>query len=245
MLEFDAQCFYLCNGIDDFLYTSLYSDPLGRIYVSRYDSQWQEGSSGTGWDFITELMYYQKQKNQVHWEQFIERVDKSSFPDKNRYYLNPQNYANDYDLEELITVSDTIGYSSSYFGVPTKYPTDPWSTWIGPAVMMNGSLVRFDDAKPYIANDRTMIPMRKLFELLGAEIEWNDQTKTVTSTLDGNKVTLTIGQNTMYVNDREVVIDAPAQVNYDRTYVPLRAISEALNATIEWDGTNKVVYIQQ
>ena len=245
MVDFEDQCFYLSKGIDGTIATSLYRDRLGRIYIGRYDDSWHETRSGLGWEFTSELMYFDGQKKIIESNYKCEPEHPDTYYTSAKYFKNPQNYAKTYKLTELMTVSDSIGYTSTYFDIPAKYPSDPWSTWIGPAVMMNGALVRFDDAKPYIANDRTMIPMRKLFELLGAEVAWNDQTKTATSTLNGNKVSITIGQNKMYVNGREVAIDAPAQVNYDRTYVPLRAISEALNATIEWDGSNKVVYIEQ
>lgn len=107
-------------------------------------------------------------------------------------------------------------------------------------VMLDGRTITFD-VQPQIINDRTMVPLRAIFEALGASVDWNSKTKTVTSQKGSTKIELTINSNIMYVNNTKVTIDAPACIIDDRTLVPLRAISEAYSIEVNWDGNNKTV----
>ena len=109
-------------------------------------------------------------------------------------------------------------------------------------VKLDGKTLSFD-VPPQIINDRTMVPLRAIFEALGATVDWNQETKTVTSTKGDTTIKLTIDSNTMYVNGNTVTLDTPACVVNDRTLVPARAISEAYNTTVDWDGNNKTVII--
>ena len=93
-------------------------------------------------------------------------------------------------------------------------------------VKLDGNTLSFD-VPPQIINDRTMVPLRAIFEALGASVDWNQQTKTVTSVKGDTTIKLTIDSNTMYVNGNAVTLDTPACVVNDRTLVPVRAISEA------------------
>ena len=88
-----------------------------------------------------------------------------------------------------------------------------------------------------------MVPMRAIFEIFGCEIEWNDATKTVTATKDGKTIKLTINSPTAYIDGKSYTLDAPATIVNSRTLVPLRFISEALNATVTWDDATKTAII--
>lgn len=110
------------------------------------------------------------------------------------------------------------------------------------SVYINGVLTEFP-ASPYTENYRTMVPMRRIFESLGAEVQWDNNTQSVTSETDDTVVILAIGMNTMYVNGKAVTLDVrPALVN-DTTYVPLRAVSEAFGCAVDWDEASRSVYI--
>ena len=85
--------------------------------------------------------------------------------------------------------------------------------------------------------------MRAIFENLGADIAWDDATETVTGTKDDLTVTLKIGDTTAYVNGREVTLDVPAMLLYDRTMVPIRFVSESLGAKVDWEEASKTVFI--
>lgn len=109
-------------------------------------------------------------------------------------------------------------------------------------VTLDGKALSFD-VPPQIINDRTMVPLRAIFEALGASVDWNQETKTVTSTKGDTTIKLTIDSNTMYVNGNVVTLDTPACVVNDRTLVPVRAISEAYNTNVDWNGDTKTVTI--
>lgn len=108
------------------------------------------------------------------------------------------------------------------------------------SVLLNGNTIAFD-VHPQIINNRTMVPVRAIFEALGASVEWNQETQTVTAIKGGTTVKLTIDSDTMYVNDTVTAIDSPACIIDDRTLVPVRAVSEAFNIKAEWDENTRTV----
>ena len=109
-------------------------------------------------------------------------------------------------------------------------------------VELNGNPVAFDVA-PFQVADRTMVPMRAIFEALGAQVLWNDSTQTVTATKDGTDVQLTIGETNALVNGRNIVLDVPAMIRRGSTMVPLRFVSESLGANVGWSEANQLVSI--
>ena len=109
-------------------------------------------------------------------------------------------------------------------------------------VYVNNEKIDFD-VSPMILNDRTMVPMRKIFEALGADIDWNEVTSTVTGTKDDKKVKIKIGAEKATINGAIVTLDQPAVIQNDRTLVPVRVISEGLGAVVQWDEETKSVLI--
>ena len=100
---------------------------------------------------------------------------------------------------------------------------------------LNNEQLNFD-ILPITENDRTLVPMRAIFEALGAEVEWENETQTATATKEGITVSVTIDSNRMLKNGEEIELDVPARLVGDsRTLVPLRAISEAFGCRVEWD----------
>ncbi|MGI6677598.1 MAG: stalk domain-containing protein [Dehalobacterium sp.] len=96
---------------------------------------------------------------------------------------------------------------------------------------------------PIINNDRTLVPMRPFFEALGAEVDWDNESKTVVGIRDAVVVELTINQTAAFVNDRQVNLATPGQIIDGSTYVPLRFVGEALGDDVVWDGTKKTISI--
>ncbi len=109
-------------------------------------------------------------------------------------------------------------------------------------VMIDGNQIDFD-VSPQVINNRTMVPLRKIFESLGAVVDWDNATKTVTATKDNTTVVLTIGNSKIYVNGSSIALDTPACVVNNRTLVPVRAISEAFGAEVNWDSVTQTVII--
>jgi len=109
-------------------------------------------------------------------------------------------------------------------------------------VLLDGKTVSFDQ-EPVIYHDRTMVPMRKIFELLGADVSWNSESRTAIGKMHGKRVEITVGSHTMRINGEEVALDAPAIILAGRTLVPVRAIAEGLDCDVDWDGGSATVYI--
>lgn len=99
------------------------------------------------------------------------------------------------------------------------------------------------DVAPQIIGGRTMVPMRLIFEALGAEVTWNDATQTVVGRQGNVTISLTIGNRNATVGGRAVALDQPAQIIAGRTMVPVRFIAESLGATVEWDDARRIVRI--
>ena len=107
-----------------------------------------------------------------------------------------------------------------------------------------------NDVAPKVVNDRTMLPARFVAENLGATVEWDGEKQLVTITGKNEKqedvtILITIGLDYAKVNGEDVKLDSPAFVENDRTYTPIRFISENLGATVEWNETEQTVTIQR
>lgn len=109
-------------------------------------------------------------------------------------------------------------------------------------VFVNASEIEFD-VEPTIIDGRTMVPLRAIFEALGASVEWDNETRSVTSVKGGTYVSLSIDSNVINVNGVDKALDVPAQIVQDRTLVPVRAISEAFDCSVEWVNETRSVLI--
>ncbi len=127
-----------------------------------------------------------------------------------------------------------------YVGENGFVSTNPINEDIG--VSVNGKKLCFD-VQPTLINSRTLVPMRAIFEALGASVSWDNSTDTATGVLGNTTVSLTINSNIMYKNGAPTELDAPAAIINDRTLVPVRAISEAFGANVEWNDNTKQVII--
>jgi D-alanyl-D-alanine carboxypeptidase/uncharacterized protein YgiM (DUF1202 family) len=88
---------------------------------------------------------------------------------------------------------------------------------------------------PILKENRVLVPMRAYLESLGAEVSWQPP-DTVSATLQNHSVQMKIGSTTAVVDGKELALDVPAQLINDRTYLPLRFLSEGLGAKVGYDG---------
>lgn len=109
-------------------------------------------------------------------------------------------------------------------------------------VEFNSMEVEFDRSA-IISQNRVLVPMRKIFELLGAEVSWDDATRTAVSTRFGKTVTVTVGKAQMYVDGEEKELDVAARIVDNRTLIPLRAVSEAYECNVLWDESERCAKI--
>lgn len=112
-------------------------------------------------------------------------------------------------------------------------------------VEVNGEEL-LSDTVPVMENDRVLVPMRTIFEKLGAQVSWDDATQTAKAVKHGVTVEITIDQNRLMQNGTVVELDTPARMINGRTMVPVRAVSEALKAKVDWvERENKVTVVTE
>lgn len=111
-------------------------------------------------------------------------------------------------------------------------------------VTLDGQEISFPDAKPFIdKRDRTLVPIRFVSEAMGAEVSWDNDTQTVTIIKGHNTITYTIGSLKAFLNGEMQIFDTVGILLEDRTFVPLRYISEMLNCDVEWITETSTVEI--
>ena len=109
-------------------------------------------------------------------------------------------------------------------------------------VFVDNKEVTFDQS-PSLVNGRTMVPVRAVFEKAGANVEWNAETRTASLSKDGYEVSISIDQPFLVKNGKPVALDVPASIINDRLAIPVRAISEAMDFGVTWNGTRNSVLI--
>ncbi len=109
-------------------------------------------------------------------------------------------------------------------------------------VKFNGNILGFE-TPPVIEDDSTLVPMRFLFEQMGAEVEWNGEIQTAIATLDNTAVTFAIDDTNAEVNNTPTTMDIPARLINGKTMVPLRFLSENMGYTVDWDADSRTAII--
>ncbi len=112
------------------------------------------------------------------------------------------------------------------------------------AIQLNGKYLVFQaDSKPFVENDRTLVPFRALFEAMGCTVDWNDAMQTASGSRENIKISLPVGNNLATVSGENVYLDQPAVLRNDRVMVPIRFVAESLGATVSWDDAAQTVII--
>lgn len=122
----------------------------------------------------------------------------------------------------------------------------------GITIQLDGSALECD-VPPQNINDRVLVPVRAIFEALGAEVNWNEADRSVFAVRNGEYIIMKIDSNNIEtgiinsdgstVPGENIEIDVPAQIVDDRTLVPVRAVSETLRAYVDWDGDTQTVIV--
>jgi len=115
-----------------------------------------------------------------------------------------------------------------------------------PKVEINGTTLNFDVA-PVIVDGRILVPIRAVFEAMGAAVSWEQATMTATAVKGSTTVVLQIGSLAPTINGTIKPIDVAGKIVDDRTLAPLRFVCEAFGGTVEWnaDTQTAVVKIKQ
>lgn len=165
---------------------------------------------------------------------------------------------NDYQIKSIIL---SPGQGKKWtFNIPNKTPVDiskyrvkcefdciNYSTQQlenGVKVYYKGGKIKFDVA-PRIENGRTLVPMRPIFEAMGATVQWKADTNTAIARRGDTEIKLVINNSTAYVNGNEVYLDVPAKIVDGRTLVPLRFVSEAFGCSVTWGEADSLAGIYE
>lgn len=111
-----------------------------------------------------------------------------------------------------------------------------------PSVFLNGNQLSFD-VPPLIEDGRTLVPLRAIFEAMGAAVNWDDNTSTATGIKGDTRVVLQIGSTSPTINGVVHKLDVPVRIVNGRTLAPLRFVGEAFGGHVEWDGTTNRITI--
>ncbi|OIQ61630.1 copper amine oxidase N-terminal domain-containing protein [Neomoorella thermoacetica] len=109
-------------------------------------------------------------------------------------------------------------------------------------VTFNGKQLQFE-VPPLRENGRVLVPFRDILEALGAIVDWDGTTRTVTAIKDNDTIKLIVGKNVAYKNGATVELDVPSTIVEGRTLVPVRFVSETFGANVRWDGEKNNVTI--
>ena len=112
----------------------------------------------------------------------------------------------------------------------------------GYSVYVNGYRLEFDQ-QPINIEGYTLVPLRGIFEALGAAVTWDSATNTAIAVKNGVTVSVQTDSAVLYRNGKPIMLDVPAQLIGGRTLVPVRAISEAFGAAVDWDADSLTVTI--
>jgi len=107
----------------------------------------------------------------------------------------------------------------------------------------NGREIKFD-IPPVVKSGTTLIPVRAVVESLGANVNWDAATNTVTITKGGTTIVFDLNGSKVYVNGSEVTLSMPAMEISNRTFVPIRFIAETLGVNINYDDKTGDVDIE-
>lgn len=101
------------------------------------------------------------------------------------------------------------------------------------------------DVAPFINNERTLVPIRVISENLGYNVNWDNQTRKVTVKNSDKTIELFIGKKSVSVNGVDNSIDVAPLIKNERTFVPLRFISESFENDVKWDKDTRTVRINK
>ena len=99
------------------------------------------------------------------------------------------------------------------------------------------------DAKPFIKNDRTLVPLRFIVEAIGGEVNWDNDNRLVTVNSKGKTIELPIDSKTIKIDGKDVNIDQAAIIKGDRTFVPIRFIAENLDMVVNYINDTREIEI--
>ena len=178
------------------------------------------------------VYYFWVDNNNTHSEYFYSPGEPGSYPYKNSFN-HYENSDEEWKAWDWFVRSRAVASS-----VPAPAPESEIK------VLVNGTAVVFDQP-PIIENGRTLVPMRAIFEAMGADVDWAPSTQTVTAVRGDITVTLKIGSKELIKNGKSIELDVSAKIVNGRTLAPARAVAESFGADVKWTQATRTVTITE
>lgn len=128
-----------------------------------------------------------------------------------------------------------IAYPKSMFNISNNPSNDL-------LIYINGQML-YSNPPAFISKGHTLVPVRQLFEALGADVTWQSEDRQITIMHPGGTITLTIGSDTALVNGTGVKLDAEPCLKNSATFIPLRFVTENIGAQVEWNNAMRTIDI--
>lgn len=112
----------------------------------------------------------------------------------------------------------------------------------GISIEINGSVLK-SEVSPQIVEGRTLVPVRAIFEGIGANVNWDANTKTITGSMGDDSVVMVVNSNELSINGESTTMDSSPLIIDGRTYAPARYVAESFGYDVEWDSASKTVKI--
>jgi len=110
-------------------------------------------------------------------------------------------------------------------------------------VTVDGKAVEFKGSQPQTVKGRVMVPLRGVFESIGAYVEYDSANRIITARKNSEVVELRLGERIAKKNGAEIELDVEPATLGGRTMVPLRFIAEAMGSKVGFDKANNRVSI--
>lgn len=110
-------------------------------------------------------------------------------------------------------------------------------------IILDGNELQFD-VPPRIESGRTLVPLRSLFEAMGATVSYDPATRTIQVHRSSNRIVLRVDSSIAWLNGTPVELDVPARIVNDRTLIPLRFIAESLGTDVLWESESRSIFLE-
>lgn len=112
-------------------------------------------------------------------------------------------------------------------------------------VEYNGTKIEFPDAQPEVKDGVPVLPLRAVFETMGAGVYWEENDKMIMAQRNSNFIIMQIGSPNLFIGSEPVALDNAPYIMADRTMVGTDVIEKALNVKVEWDAEQNIVSITE
>lgn len=155
-------------------------------------------------------------------------------------FKKPGSYSLTFEFQGIKqNISITALNSNAFEYITDKKPNNPVNVKVYDQYINFSSINQW----PFIENDRTMVPLRAVFEVLNCNVRWDAAENSAIVEYEKTKIVIPANSNTAYINGVANQIDVPAKLVNNRIMVPLRFISEAIDKTVLWDNNDRTVLI--